>query len=92
MERPPLRGDRSGPSSRRCLFRHRLLAAYHPPATGIIQRARGVADRIGLDTDRAHRWAAVCAVGEACETWRQDSDDLQKLVTSDDEFRHLLQT
>ena len=68
-----------------------FFAAYHPPGTGIIDRASAVADRMGQNPDRAVRWAAVWAVGEACETWRYDSDDLQTVVSSD-EFGGLLQT
>lgn len=43
---------------------------------------RGAARLIGHDPDRAERWAFVFAAGEACETWRQDSDELQEWVRS----------
>jgi streptomycin 6-kinase len=57
------------------------FSAYHPPATGTARRARQLAERCGVDQDRAARWAAVWAVGEATETWRADSDELQDWVT-----------
>ena len=57
-----------------------FYAAYHPPAHTIARRARTVATAAGLDTERAARWAAVWAVGEATETWRRDSDELAKWV------------
>ena len=57
-----------------------FYAAYHPPAAGIADRARGVARHAGLDPDRSARWAAVWAVGEATQTWRADSDELQAWV------------
>jgi streptomycin 6-kinase len=60
-----------------------FFAAYHPPATGIIDRAMALAARCGLDQERAARWAAVWAVGEATETWRDDSDDLQAWIASE---------
>ena len=58
-----------------------FYAAYHPPASGITERARVVATHVGLDPLRATRWAAVWAVGEATQTWRADSDELQAWVT-----------
>jgi streptomycin 6-kinase len=59
-----------------------FYAAYHPPARHIGERARALAARCGLDPERAARWAAVWAVGEATETWRADSDELQAWVQS----------
>jgi streptomycin 6-kinase len=61
-----------------------FFAACHPPATGIVDRAEALATRMGEDRARAVRWAAVWAVGEACETWREDSADLQAAVSSRD--------
>jgi hypothetical protein len=36
----------------------------------------------GVDPERAARWAAVWAVGEATETWRDDSAELQEWIVS----------
>jgi streptomycin 6-kinase len=58
-----------------------LYASYHPPASSIAARARNLARAVGLDPERCARWAAVWAVGEACETWRAGSDELQAWVT-----------
>ena len=66
-----------------------FYAAYHPRANGIAERASAVASRAGLDTRRALRWAAIWAVGEATETWREDSDELQRWVTSREATRLL---
>ena len=49
----------------------------------------GEALALHCDEARAMRWAAVWAVGEACETWRSDSDELQALVASA-EFQRLM--
>ncbi len=56
------------------------FSAYHSPVETVIPRARAIAKRSGNDPDRAARWAAVWMVGEACETWREDSDDVQTWV------------
>jgi streptomycin 6-kinase len=53
------------------------FASYHPPARSIASTARSIASILGYDPGRAERWAAVWTVGEACETWRDDSDELQ---------------
>lgn len=66
-----------------------FFAAAHPPAAAILDRADALASRLGDDRLRAIRWAAVWAVGEACETWRQDSADLGAAVSSRD-FERLL--
>ena len=58
-----------------------FFSAYHPPARNIERRARALADRCGIDGIRAARWAAVWAVGEATETWRKDSGELQAWVS-----------
>lgn len=57
------------------------FSAYHSPVATVIPRARAIAERTGNDPDRAAQWAAVWMVGEACETWREDSDDIQTWVT-----------
>lgn len=61
-----------------------FYSAYHPPARDIARRARSLAARCGLDAERAARWAVVWAVGEATETWRPDSDELQRWIQSDE--------
>ena len=53
-----------------------FFAACHPPATTILPRARAVAGHMGLDRQRARRWAAVWAVLQACQAWREDQSDL----------------
>jgi len=68
-----------------------FYAAYHPPARDIGRRARSLAARCGLDQERAARWAAVWAIGEATETWRPDSRDLQTWIQGD-EAASLLRT
>jgi streptomycin 6-kinase len=57
------------------------FAAEHPPARRITMRARALAGALGYDPDRAARWAAVYSVGLACETWRDDSDELAAWVS-----------
>ena len=58
------------------------FAAGHPPARHIRSTARDLAGQLGYDPSRAERWAAIWAIGEACETWRDDSDELQEWVSS----------
>jgi streptomycin 6-kinase len=57
-----------------------FFAAYHPRASQLPARARDISTLMGLEPDRAARWAAVWAVGEATETWRSDSAELQAWV------------
>jgi streptomycin 6-kinase len=57
-----------------------FYAAYHPPARWIAERARAFARAADLDPERAAQWAAMWAVGEATQTWREDSDELQEWV------------
>jgi len=57
-----------------------VFASFRQPASVIATLARATAMRLGLDPDRAAAWAAVWAIGEACETWRADSDELQRWV------------
>lgn len=59
-----------------------FYAANHPPARHIADRARVLARLLQRDPERAARWAAIYAVGQACETWREDSDELQTWVRS----------
>jgi streptomycin 6-kinase len=47
-----------------------FFAACHPPATTILQRAAAIAGQMGLDRQRALRWAAVWAVLQTCQAWR----------------------
>lgn len=69
-----------------------FFASYHPPARSIATRARAIASLLGYDTERAERaerWAAVWAVGEACETWREDSEELQSWMSGPEAERLL---
>jgi streptomycin 6-kinase len=66
-----------------------FFASYHPPARLIASRARSLASLLGYDPVRAERWAAVWAVGEACETWRADSDELQAWMSGSEAERLL---
>ena len=59
-----------------------FFAAGRQPCDDIIERARGLANALGVDAERSIRWAAIWAVGEACETWRADSDQLQAWIIS----------
>jgi streptomycin 6-kinase len=60
-----------------------FFAASHPPAGLITSRARGLAERLGRDPVRAQRWAAIWTIGEACETWRSDFDELERWVRTE---------
>lgn len=66
-----------------------FFAAYHPPATAILQRAGTIAERMGLDGHRARRWAAVWTVHQSCQAWREDQQSLDSLLATD-EFENLL--
>src|SRR5262249_33428586 len=70
----PMRGVRDPCADIGC------FAATHPPARAITATAVALAERVGRDPSRAKRWAAVWAVGEACETWRRDFDELAAWV------------
>ena len=59
-----------------------FFVAYHPPASRLLDLAADIAGALGEDAERAVRWAMVWAVGEACETWRADSDELQAVVAA----------
>jgi streptomycin 6-kinase len=58
-------------------------AATRAPVSGVEGRAVEIARRLGLDPGRALRWTAVYAVGEACETWRHDLNELRNWIESD---------
>jgi streptomycin 6-kinase len=60
------------------------FSSYHSPVATVIQRARTIAEATGNDPERAAQWAAVWTIGEACETWREDSDDLQAWVVGEE--------
>ena len=57
-------------------------AATRSPAADLDARAADVARRLGCDPDRASRWAAIYAIGSACETWRADTRELREWVRS----------
>lgn len=57
-----------------------FFAAGRQPAGEISTRTRALAMSLGWDPDRAEQWALIWAIGEACETWRGDSDELQAWV------------
>lgn len=60
------------------------FSAYHSPVATIVPRARAIALATGNDPDRAASWSAVWTVFQACETWREDSDDVQAWVMGDE--------
>lgn len=66
-----------------------FFAAGHPPATQILWRASAIADRMGLDSDRARRWAAIWTVHQDCQSWRNDQPALDDALDSP-EFNSLL--
>jgi Aminoglycoside/hydroxyurea antibiotic resistance kinase len=66
-----------------------FFAACHPPAATILQRAGAVAGHMSLDRQRALRWAAVWAVLQTCQAWREDQSDVEACLSSD-QFEHLL--
>jgi streptomycin 6-kinase len=57
-------------------------AATRSPPQGLDARAEALARRLGLEPARAARWAAVYAVGLACESWRPDTAELRAWVQS----------
>lgn len=59
-----------------------FFAAYHPPATAILQRADAIAERMGLDGHRAQQWAAVWTVHQSCQAWREDQRSLDAVLAS----------
>jgi streptomycin 6-kinase len=65
------------------------FTAYHSPVETVVPRACAIAEATSNDPGRAAEWAAVWMVFQACETWREDSDDVQAWVVGD-ECHHLL--
>lgn len=57
-------------------------AATRSPARDLDARATELARLLDRDADRARRWAAIYAVGSACETWRPDTRELRAWVQS----------
>jgi streptomycin 6-kinase len=57
-------------------------AATRSPAGALTERAADLAQLLTCDPDRACRWAAIYAVGSACETWRRDTHELREWVRS----------
>ncbi len=57
------------------------FAAYHP-AELILPIAEAVAQALGLDPRRALRWAAIWTVHQAAQAWRDDQQQLERLVAS----------
>lgn len=66
-----------------------FFAAGQPPAAAILDRAAAIAGRLGLDPDRARRWAAVWTVIQASQAWRDDQSDLEECLSCGD-FERLL--
>jgi len=66
-----------------------FFAAGHPPATGILHRADAIAALMSLDRRRARRWAAIWAVLQTCQAWRDDQSDLDACMSAS-EFENLL--
>jgi streptomycin 6-kinase len=60
------------------------FTSYHSPVATCIQRAHAIAEATGNDPGRAAQWAAIWMVYQACETWREDSDDVQAWATNDE--------
>ena len=57
-------------------------AAMRSPPADLEARASDLARLLGCDPARASRWAAIYAVGSACETWRPDTRELREWVRS----------
>jgi streptomycin 6-kinase len=57
-------------------------AATRSPAAVLIERAADLARLLTCSPERACQWAAVSAVGSACETWRLDTPELREWVSS----------
>ena len=54
------------------------FSRFDSPVATVVPRARAIAEATGNDPQRSAQWAGVWMIGEACETWREDSDDLQR--------------
>jgi streptomycin 6-kinase len=57
-----------------------FFAHDHQPASGILERARAIATATDNDPWRSQRWAAVWTVLLAVSAWRDDQEDLERLV------------
>jgi streptomycin 6-kinase len=57
-------------------------AATRSPAGTLHTRAATLARLLNCDPDRASRWAAIYAVGSACESWRRDTRQLREWARS----------
>ena len=66
-----------------------FFAAGHPPAATILHKAAAIAELMGLDPQRAQRWAVVWTVLQACQAWRDDQSDLDAALSTA-EFDHLI--
>jgi streptomycin 6-kinase len=66
-----------------------FFAAGHPPAATFLHKAGTIAELMGLDPQRAQRWAAVWTVLQACQAWRDDLSDLDAALSTA-EFDHLI--
>lgn len=53
------------------------FAAYHP-----VELIMPLAVRVGLEPQRALRWAAIWTVHQAAQAWRGDQETLESLVSS----------
>jgi hypothetical protein len=66
-----------------------FFAAGHRPAATILRRATAIAELMGLPQHRAQRWAAVWAVLQTCQAWRDDQAELEACLSSRD-FEQLI--
>lgn len=57
------------------------FAAFHP-AELILPIAEGLARHVAADVQRVLRWAAIWAVHQAAQSWRDDQTEIERLVTS----------
>jgi streptomycin 6-kinase len=57
-------------------------AVTRTPVAELEGRTAELARLLDCDVDRATRWAAVYAVGQACEAWRSDTNELRAWVYS----------
>lgn len=57
------------------------FAAYQPAET-ILPMAEALATEVTVAPHRALRWAAIWAVHQAAQAWRDDQDVLERLVQS----------
>jgi streptomycin 6-kinase len=57
------------------------FAAYLA-AESILPAAETLAVRTGVEPERARAWAAIWAVHQSAQSWREDQDALDRLVGS----------